>query len=338
MDLPAHVPLAVTTRGDRIESVHYGSIAVTDGNGRLLYGAGDPAACVFTRSTLKPFQALALLSHPGQARIGLSTSEIALICGSHSGEPRHTEAVSRLLDRIGCGPADLRCGVHPPLYYEAVGRHPNASDVFTPLHHNCSGKHAGMLALARLLDAPTEGYLDPEHPVQQAIATAVRSFLEPRPELVGMGIDGCSAPNFAIPLASLARGYARLAARVPDPNYGLAPRRIWEAMTGHPEMVAGTGRFDVKVMKAARGQCLCKSGAEGTLGLAIEGRGIAIKIADGAGRAVHVVGLEVLRQLGLLADWRDEALAEDIVTPIRSGRGAIVGEVRPRFALIRWSE
>jgi L-asparaginase II len=333
MEFPAHVPLAVTTRGDRIESVHYGSIAVTDGSGRLQLGAGDPAAGVFTRSTLKPFQALPLLSHPEHARLGLSKSEIALICASHSGEPGHTEAVSGLLGRIGCGPADLRCGVHPPLYYEAVGRHPNASDVFTPLHHNCSGKHAGMLALARLLDAPTEGYLDPEHPVQQAIATAVRTFLEPRPEAIGMGIDGCNAPNFAIPLASLARGYARLAARVADPHYGTAPRRIWEAMTAHPEMVAGLKRFDVKVMKAARGRCLCKSGAEGTQGLATEGRGIAIKIADGAARALHVVGLEVLRQLGVLAEWRDEALADDIVTPIRGGRGLIVGEIRPVFAL-----
>lgn len=333
--IAAHVPLAIATRGGIVEAVHYGSIAVTDAAGRVLYQAGDPAVVVFGRSGWKPFQAVPLLAHPGVTRFGFTDKEAALFCASHSGEPRHVEVVLGILEKIGCAKRDLLCGVHPPLYFEALGQRPHAEDIYTPLHHNCSGKHAGMLALARLIEAPIGTYLDLAHPVQQAILDAIAHFTAlPRAAIV-VGIDGCSAPNFAVPLAALARAYARLAADAPDPVYGEAPRRIFAAMTAHPELVSGLKRIDLALMHAGRGDLLAKGGAEAVHGLGLRGKGwgIAVKIADGAARAQHVVVIEVLRQLGVFADIADTPLELFGRPKLGNWRGVEIGEVLPVFQL-----
>lgn len=335
--LPHHVPLAVATRGDRTESVHYGSIAVVKNTGRLIYHLGDPQAMVFTRSACKPFQALPLIASEAVTRFGFTAQEIAVICASHSGEPRHLEAVLNILGKLGCSKADLQCGVHTPLYYEALGRQPRAEEVFTPLHHNCSGKHAGMLALCRLLGAPIENYLAQDHPVQKAILEAVARFSGAPRAQIGVGIDGCSAPNFALPLSALALGYARLANDAADAQYGQAPQIIFSAMTEHPEMVSGIKRLDLALIHAGQGDWVTKAGAEGIQGIGIRSRGwgLAVKIADGAARALPAVAVEVLCQLGLLPTPIDVALAPFGSPPITNSRGANTGEVRPVFKLSR---
>jgi L-asparaginase II len=268
-------------------------------------------------------------------QLGLTPQEIAVICASHSGEPRHLEAVLSILGKIGCSKHDLQCGVHTPLYYEALGRQPKANEVFTPLHHNCSGKHAGMLALCKLFGTSIESYLDQHHPVQEAIFEAVAHFSGTSIEAIGIGMDGCSAPNFALPLAALALGYARLACGASDPRYGEAPNRIFVAMTQYPEMVAGIKRLDTILMQAGQGDWVSKTGAEGVQGIGIRSRdwGIAIKITDGATRALPVVAVETLRQLGLMPVPLNPALALFAPLKITNQRGIETGEVRPVFAL-----
>jgi L-asparaginase II len=333
--LPAHEPLAVATRGGGIESVHYGSIAVTDRSGSLLYWAGDPAAMVFGRSSLKPFQVVPLVAHPDVARYDFTDREIAVICASHSGEPRHVEVVLGILGKIGCDRRALQCGVHAPLYFEAIGQRPSAEDIYTPLHHNCSGKHAGMLALARLLNAPIDGYLNPDHPVQQAILDAICHYTGLPRSAIAAGVDGCSAPTFAVPLSALARACARLTEDVADARYGDAGRVIFHAMTSHPEMVSGLKRLDLALMHAGCNDLLAKGGAEAVHVLALRRRGfgIAIKIADGAARADHAVTVEVLRQLGVIGDLAGTPLEFFGRPKVTNWRGLEVGEVLPVLRL-----
>jgi L-asparaginase II len=333
--VPAHVPLAVATRGGIVEAVHYGSIAVVDAGGRTLHACGDSEAVIFPRSSLKPFQAMPLIAHPEFAGLNFDSREIALCCASHSGEPRHAETVSEMLHKIGRRQQDLMCGTHPPLYFEAMDIRPRAEDIYTPVHHNCSGKHTCMLALSGLLEAPIDGYVEIDHPVQRAVRAAVAHFSGVPAENLVVGIDGCSAPNFALPLAALALAYARLGRTEPDETYGEAPRIIVEAMVAHPEMVSGMKRIDLALAHAGHGDFLPKSGAEAVHAMLVRGRGIgiAIKVADGAARALHVVIVETLRQLGLVGELADTPLERHARPPIRNWRGVTTGEVIPVFTL-----
>jgi L-asparaginase II len=332
---PAHVPLAVMTRGGIVEAVHYGSIVVVDADGNVLHAVGDPDARIFPRSSLKPLQALPLVAHPGFARLGFSVREVALLCASHSGEPRHAETVAEMLGRFGGHKHQLLCGTHPPLYFEAMDIRPRAEDVYAVVHHQCSGKHTGMMALASLLGVSADGYIEPSHPVQQAILDAVEYFCGvPRREIV-IGIDGCSAPNFAIPLAALARAFARLSLPAPDERYGEAPAMLLDAMARHPEMVSGLKRFDLALAHAGKGDWVPKSGAEAVHALVIRSRhvGVAVKIADGSARALAPVVVSVLQQLGLVGSLVDTPI-ETYARPAQTNlRGTVTGEVIPIFSL-----
>ncbi|MEP6678375.1 MAG: asparaginase, partial [Betaproteobacteria bacterium] len=259
---PLHAPLAVATRAGAIESTHYGAVAVTDCAGRVLYSAGDPQQVVFARSALKPLQALPFVAGGGIERFGFSPAQTALLCASHSGEPRHVAAVEDMLARAGVTPAELQCGTHAPGFYEARGEVPPPPP-YSPLQHNCSGEHSGMLAYCVQCGHARESYLEPEHPLQQEIRRAVAEMSGVCDADLVRGVDGCSAPNFALPLASLARAYARLAADASDPVYGNAPRALAGAMTRHPEMVSGERRGDAALMQAGRGDWVAKVGAEG---------------------------------------------------------------------------
>ncbi|HEY8623521.1 MAG TPA: asparaginase, partial [Casimicrobiaceae bacterium] len=299
-----HAPLASVSRGNATESVHYGSVAVVDAQGRLLFSAGDPEFLTTTRSALKPLQALPLVAGGGVESFGFSAPQVALLCASHSGEPRHVEAVADMLSRIGCLPEQLLCGVHPPLYYAAHDEPPPAGAKFSTLHHNCSGKHSGMLAYCRQWSLPLDDYVAFDHPLQQAIRTAVAHLTGVvEHDLVG-GVDGCSAPNYAVPLSRLAYAYARLAGEREDPRYGMAPAKLAQAMRAHPEMVSGEKRNDLTLMRAGRGAWVTKVGAEGVqaLGVRAKGWGVAIKVVDGNARGLHPATVAVLDQLGLLDD------------------------------------
>ena len=328
---PPHAPLARVTRGDATDSVHYGSVAVVDRDGRLLYAAGDPHYLTTTRSALKPLQALPLVAGGGIEHFGFTLPQVALLCASHSGEPRHVEAVAGMLERAGCTADQLQCGVHPPLYYTAREELPPSGVKFTTLHHNCSGKHAGMLAYCRQCSAPIDSYLAFDHPLQQAIRKAVAHFTGVAEDDLVAGIDGCSAPNYAVPLNRLAHAYARLATVGEDSRYGPAPAKLAAAITAHPEMVSGARRNDLALMTAGQGDWVTKVGAEGAqaIGVHSKGWGIAIKVADGNARGLHPATVAVLDQLGLLDAGQRAALQPWRSPEIRNYRGTLTGRIEP---------
>ncbi|HEX6137244.1 MAG TPA: asparaginase [Casimicrobiaceae bacterium] len=331
---PAYVPLAEVVRGDTVESVHFGAVAVVDPRGRLLRSAGDPGALTYTRSALKPLQALPFVAAGGVERFGFSSAQVALMCASHSGEPRHVAGVEDMLARCGCSAADLQCGTHAPGFYEARGDVPPPPP-YSPLQHNCSGKHSAMLAYCVQHGHSKADYLAPDHPLQQTIRRAVAAFTGvPEARLV-RGIDGCSAPNYAVPLAALARAFARLATADSDPDLGNAPATVAAAMTAHPEMVSGEQRSDLALMQAGRGDWVTKIGAEGVqaIGIRSQGLGIAIKVADGQKRGLYPAIVAVLEALGVVDAAARQVLAPWARRTIRNYRGISTGEVRPAVVL-----
>jgi L-asparaginase II len=327
-------PLAEVTRGGVVESVHMGAVAVVDRRGRVLQAAGDPYVLTFTRSALKPLQALPFVAGGGVERFGYSQAQVALLCASHSGEPRHVDAVSDMLSRAGRSAADLQCGTHAPGFYDARGEVPPPPP-YSVLQHNCSGKHSGMLAWCVQCSHETRDYLAYDHPLQQAIRQAVACFTGIAEARLVSGIDGCSAPNYAVPLASLAMSFARLASAEVDADYGLAPRTLANAMAAHPEMVSGERRSDLALMQAGRGDWVTKIGAEGVqaIGIRSQGVGIAIKAADGQKRGLYPAIVAVLDALGLLDAQARETLGPWSRRTVRNYRGLETGEVRPNVVI-----
>ena len=330
------LPVVELTRGGLVESLHHGALAVADAQGRLVASYGDARAVTFLRSSAKPFQALPLVESGAVERFGFTPREIALACASHKGLDMHAETVAAMQAKVGVSESDLLCGEHP-----VEGHAPR------PNRHNCSGKHTGMLALAALRGLPFADYINPEHGVQQTILQAFAEMCGMGAQAIGVGIDGCSAPNFAVPLLNAATGFARLA----DPSGLAGPRAsalktIFAAMTAHPEMVHGPGGFDTELMRLRPGFIVSKGGAEGYHGLALApgalgpaspALGIAMKTADGNSRATGVMALETLRQLGFLAEADLTTLAGfgfGVRVPQKNWRGLPVGEMRPCFQVI----
>ena len=335
------VPLVHTTRGypdtgHVVENIHMGSVAVVDTNGKLLWYAGNPEAMTFTRSALKPFQALPFVLADGPARFGLTSAELALLCASHSGEEKHLLSVQSILSKIGMDESHLECGCGMPLYYDSVGI-PAPPTEWRALHHNCSGKHSGFLAWCRLNDAPHQHYVDPAHRLQQEIRRTLADAVGMPESSMPIGMDGCSAPNYALPLSRLAHLFARLANGGADPQLGAALGDLRDAMTHHPDMVSGEARCDLAYMQAGGRDWVSKVGADGVqaIGIRSAGLGIAIKIADGAARALHTTTYSVLDQLGLLDRSRREMLEQYRQPALKNVRGTVVGDVRPVFELRR---
>jgi L-asparaginase II len=336
--LPKHVPIAVSTRGGHPENVFYGSVAVVDRTGKLIASVGDVDAPIFTRSALKPLQALPLVANPRFAEYGLTPPEIALLCSSHNGEPIHAETAQRLLAKIGLTDAALQCGSHEPYWYRTNDKRGEEGKRWSSYFHNCSGKHSGMLLQAKLLAAATETYLDPENPVQNKIRDAVAYACGiSDPQAMPWGTDGCSAPNFAVSLAALARAFAWLSRPEDDARYGSAPRVLFEAMAAHPEMVSGEGRNDLALTRAGRGDWATKVGADGVQTLASRSRGIGIaaKVSDGNLKALMVAFCDVLKQLGMLDNAARAELAPWSGASIKSVRGIEVGRLQPQLILKR---
>jgi len=336
------IPLVASTRGypgsgNVVENVHMGSVAVVDRSGKLLYSAGEPHYMTFTRSALKPFQALPFLLAGGADRFGFSRPELALLCASHSGEESHVRTVQAILAKIGLDESQLECGCGVPLYYEALGLAVPPERSWTALHHNCSGKHSGFLAWCRLHDVPAEGYVEQSHPLQQAIRARMGELAGMPEADLPVGMDGCSAPNYAMPLSRLAHMFARLAQGGADPIYGSAMGELFDAMTGHPDLVSGQARCDLAYMSAGAGDWVAKVGADAvqTIGVRSAGIGIAIKIADGAKHTLQTATYAVLDQLGLLGQ-QQRLLLEDYRQPLLTNvRGTVVGDVRACFKLQR---
>ena len=325
--------LVEVTRGPLVESVHRGAVAIARADGSLLFSLGDIDAPIYPRSSLKPIQALPLVESGAADAFQLGSEEIALACASHSGEAMHTSRVAAWLKKIGCGENDLACGPqavrYEPVWADMVRRGYGP----TRIHNNCSGKHTGFLTVARHWDVSTDGYEHPDHPVQRAVSKSLADLADVPAEFP-WGVDGCTAPNFALPLAAFARALAKLA----DPrNLGEgranAVRRIVQAMVAHPELVAGTGRSDTILMRGSRGRAATKAGAEAYCAAIIPeaGLGIALKIDDGAGRAAETAIAALLDKLGVLGD--DGAARALVRAPVLNTRNVVVGERRPALAL-----
>lgn len=327
------VPLVETVRGGTLECVHFGALAVADTEGRVLAQAGDPHWVTFTRSTLKPLQALPFVQAGGVQHFGLTPANLAMLCASHSGEPMHVEQVEQVLAKADVGYQRLQCGCHVPMFVE-LGIAP-APARYDERHHNCSGKHSGFLAWCVQHGQPTDSYLEPAHPLQQAIRAAVAEAVGLQEHQLAMGIDGCSAPNYAIPLAHLARGFARLASGARDARFGESFERLAGAMTAHPELVSGTGRNDQAFMQAGRGDWVTKVGADGVQVVASRSRGeaLALKISDGNALALHAATVEALDQLGWLDAAQRDALRPWRREVIASVKGAPVGARKAVFRL-----
>jgi L-asparaginase II len=342
MDQSSFCPVVEVTRGDIVESLHFGAAAVVDSGGRLVASIGDPSVATFLRSSSKPFQALPFIEMGGAEKFGLTEREIGLICSSHSGTDEHFQTVTDMQKKIGIGETNLMCGTHPPFHGATSRAMILRGETPTPNRHNCSGKHTGMLASASMRGQPLETYLERGSIVQQTILKAFAEMCGVDVGEVELGTDGCSAPVFAVPLRAAALAFARLA----DP-FELAPeraeacRKIWRGMTGNPDMVAGPDRFDTIFMTAMKGRALSKAGAEGYQGLAIlpsdgsRGLGIAIKVSDGDldNRASGVIAVEILRQLGVISNDEAADFGKYAPHPIQNWRKLTVGEIRPCFQL-----
>jgi L-asparaginase II len=322
--------LVEVTRNPLVESVHRGAFAVSDARGRLRLQAGDVERAIFPRSSLKPVQAVPLIETGAADAFGVTDEELALACASHSGEPMHTTRVAQWQERIDCSVADLACGPHRPVHEKTATEMIARGEPWTSLHNNCSGKHTGFMTLARHLKAPVAGYEQVDHPAQRLVEATLKEMVSVSGAMP-YGVDGCTVPNFALPLTALARAMAQFA----DPS-GLAPARreaasrVMRAMTAHPELVAGTERVCTNLMRETRG-IVVKTGAEGVY-IAIMpelGLGAALKIDDGAGRASETAIAALLIALGAVRD--DGAAAALARAAVPNTRGVAVGERRAVF-------
>ncbi|MCG6884049.1 MAG: asparaginase [Silicimonas sp.] len=325
------VALAEVTRGPFVESRHFGHAVITRADGEIVEAWGDPSKVVLPRSSAKMLQALPLLESGAGAH--LDTRQLALACASHSGEQRHVDLVNAWLADLGLDEHALCCGPQPSqdeALFEAMIREGVAP---TRVHNNCSGKHAGFLTLTRHLNASPD-YVDPEHPVQRAVRTAMEEVCDE--QSAGFGIDGCSAPNFAVSLAGMARGMAAFA--VAGQASGARDRAmsaLRDAMMAHPELVSGKGRACAAMMQAARGGAAVKTGAEGFYIAILPGLklGVALKIEDGATRGAEAAMAAILVRLGV-ADASDPLLAPYLAGPIENRNRQVVGELRPAPGLV----
>jgi L-asparaginase II len=356
----SYQPIFQLTRGSIVESVHFGAIAVVDPLGTLAAWYGDPQLVTFTRSSAKPLQALPFLENGGMSFYGLTLQEVALLCASHSGTDEQVAVVKSIQAKTGVREEDLMCGVHTVYDRVTAEAMRERGEAPTPNRHNCSGKHTGMLAYSRMLgyhdDQNELVYIDPNHPVQLKILSTLAEMCDLLPEQIQVGIDGCSAPNFALPLRNTALAFARICQ--PD---GLPEKRadtcrlISKAMLAYPDMIGGLDNFDTDLMQVAEGRVICKGGAEGFQAFGImpgaikpgsPALGVAFKISDGdlkghnrpagdpRGHVRPAVTLEILRQLGVF-DARDiEKLADfGPEFPIENWRRLKVGWASPCFKL-----
>ncbi|MDQ6712108.1 MAG: asparaginase [Candidatus Dormibacteraeota bacterium] len=321
-------PLVRVERGGVEEALHLGHLAVVDAGGQLHASLGDAARVTYFRSCAKPFQAIGSLSAGIAARYELGAEQIAIMAASHNGEPRHVEMVRDLLRRTGIAESALQCGAHWPYYEPAATAARHQLDEPLAVFNNCSGKHAGMLAAAHGLDAPLDTYLDPGHPVQQHIRGVIEAFTGCLPSDIRYGIDGCSAPNAAVPLSALARSFAALVTSSDE-----AAGAVVAAMTQHPFLIGGTDRFDTRLMEVTSGRLLAKGGAAGAhcTGDRRSGRGLAVKLDSGDGTWTAVAVMAALERLGWLEQAERDALGNFATPTLRNHKRVAVGTVRPIF-------
>ena len=329
--------LANVIRGNTVESVHTGHIYIIDGEGREVASIGDPSTVTYFRSACKAFQLIPCITSGAADAFGFDEEEIALAAASHSGEPMHVAIAERMLAKAGFTESDLRCGSHPPFSSAATETMQRAGEQPSQLHNNCSGKHAAMLAFAKHIGADVTTYDLPENRIQKRILRCVADFTELPEEAIAIGIDGCCVPNFAVPVAAMAKSFINLISPTNFPQAAQAAcQRIVTAMMKYPELIGGSERLDTKLMQAAPGRLISKVGADGVWLCGVlpcekypAGLGIALKIADGDDYLSRpVVAVEILRQLGVLLI---NDLSDMLPMPIKNRRGDLVGLVEAKI-------
>lgn len=328
--------LVKVSRGDMVESLHRGHVAVVNSKGELLYSLGNPQKVVYARSSMKPIQAIPIVETGAAEHYNFDHADLSLTCASHNGEDQHTNRVQSILERAELGYSDLQCGTHNPRWQDTYEALIKANGEVTSIYNNCSGKHSGMLATAKHMNESISDYYKLDHPVQQRIMEAISDVTEVPKEDIAIGIDGCGVPVHGIPLHNLALGFAKLANPVQlSAKRQEAIHKITTAMMEAPEMVGGTERFCSDFMRVLDGRMFGKAGAEGVycIGDIETGIGIAIKIEDGNGRATSPVAVEVLSQLGLLTEQQKGRLAEYHHPTLKNARKEKIGELLPDFTL-----
>lgn len=332
-------PAVFVYRGDNVEAVHHAVVVVIDAEENLTHYVGNPELVVVTRSSIKPFQLQPLLRTGAAERYGFDDRQLAVMCGSHNGSDEHREVVLSNLAAAGNGPELLQCGTHWPLGMQARLDYPRHGEELDPVRHNCSGKHSGFLALSRFLEEDPAKYLEPDSEVQRMVRSAVSEICDYDLESAVPCIDGCSAPNYALPLQQLARGYLRLAT-APIDGAGAERHlgRTREAMYRFPQMVSGDRRFDLDLMRSFPHNVVCKVGAEALEAVAFRDPPIAFaaKIVDGNSRALAPLCIEIIRQLGLCDSPAAIPPLSVYVRPeVRNARNIVTGHVVPSFTLKR---
>jgi len=330
--------LANVIRGETVESVHRGHLIVLDGNRESVLSLGAPDTVTFFRSACKALQAIPCITSGAADAFEFSEEEVALACSSHSGEARHVRIAQLMLERAGLNEAHLRCGTHLPFNEKEAERMQRTGEYPTQLHNNCSGKHAAMLAFAKHIDADLATYDSPDNPVQEAILETIALFSEVPVNEIKIGIDGCAAPNFAMPVSAMARSFLNLIS--PPDSFPLAEKKAAEravqSMLKFPELIGGNERLDTMLMQAAPGMIISKVGADGVWLCGVlpgekrpTGLGIALKIEDGDDRRARpVVAVAILKQLGILSP---DDLPELSPMSVKNRRGDIVGRVESVF-------
>lgn len=314
--------LAEVVRGTWVESLHHGWAVLVDGEGQVQEALGEQAL-VFARSSLKPLQAMPLLSSGAADRLLFTDEELAMACSSHSGTERHVALVRAMLAKAGVAAHLLRCGAHPPLHEPAAERMRLACEPASALHNNCSGKHAAMLAVCKVKGWDLETYDQPDHPLQRAIRGAIARFAGLEASSLQAGIDGCGVPAWRLPLESLAQALSRM-------TRDASGARLLAAMARYPELVAGPERFDTRLMTAAGGRLVAKAGAE-ALHVGVElatGRAWAVKVADGNRRAIPPIVVSLLRRHQVLRPEEVAALGDQLEPNLTNHAGTTVGYLR----------
>lgn len=328
--------LVEVSRGNRVESAHRGVAVVLDAKGGTLFAAGDVEAMVYPRSAVKALLALPLVETGAADRLGLSDAEIALACSSHSGETMHTTTAASMLAKAGRDVACLECGTHWPINEAAARALAAAGQQPSALHNNCSGKHSGFVCLACASGDDPKGYIAPEHPTMRAVTAALAEMTGATLDERNRATDGCSIPTYAIPLRALALGFARFGAgQGMDATRAKAAARIRAAVAANPLLVAGTGRFDAKLMTALGARVFSKTGAEGVFCVALPelGLGIAVKCDDGAGRAAEVATAALVARF-LPTNGEVKTALDGLGAPkLLNWNGIHVGDIRPTAAL-----
>ncbi|MCB9231573.1 MAG: asparaginase [Bacteroidia bacterium] len=327
---PANPILVETTRSGKVEQVHRGALVIMGRDRTSLLTLGNGDQLVYPRSALKYFQVLPLLMSGAVEAFGLDEEEIAVMCASHNGEPRHLEVVQRILRKAEISEAQLQCGAHNPLSVNSWEEMIRQGIRPTQLHNNCSGKHAGFLALSKYLGHSPENYLDLDHPVQKMVRAVVAKMCGLPEDQLHPGLDGCSAPNYALPLKNLALGFRNLAEPEGSNSLQEACARVVKAVSAFPEMVGGENRYCTEMMQICAPNIIGKLGASGVYAMTFTDQklGVAIKMDDGATGPQYTVAQELIRATGRFSAEACQPLQKYLTTPVLNCVGLEVGVTR----------